>query len=255
MKLDIAKNSFIGMRSQQEDAVDYLYTDGFCRAIVCDGIGGLTDGETASELAVEVFNELVTPQSIEKVGIPELLIDAIDEMDYEVVQLRPTDGQASRPGTTMVSVVISKNFLYWASVGDSRLYIVRNGDVICATRDHTFQMTMDYLLENGFVDPAQLNDVQNRRNALTSYIGIGGVELYDLCIRPFQIQKNDLFVLATDGLYRTVDMNQLAQLLNEAYTATELSEKIMQLVQMKMTKHQDNTSYIIIRAYEAEGQT
>lgn len=253
MRLSVSENSYIGMRSQQEDALDYLQTDDFVRAIVCDGIGGLIDGDAASAIAVKVFNSIVTPEAAQSVSISELLINAIDEMDYEVTQLLPNQEQGARPGTTMTAAVIKGSYLYWASVGDSRLYIIRDGEMMQVTRDHTFRLTMDYLYRNGFVGQDRIDYLQKKASSLTSYIGIGGVELYDLCVHPFVLQEGDILLLTTDGLYKTISDDQLLKLLSCPMTAKDLSEQLMAYLMRYMTKHQDNTSYIVIKSEKTGG--
>ena len=106
-------------------------------AVVCDGMGGMADGGKASQTAIQMLVSAF--KQIEKsasVDIPTFFRQGILAIDEAIYNFPKENGKGS--GTTMVAVIAEDNKLYWASVGDSRIYIIRGSQMRQVTRDHNY---------------------------------------------------------------------------------------------------------------------
>lgn len=250
MQVYVGISSVIGRRHEQQDAVkadsDYAFAEeGRGIAVLCDGMGGLSGGERASKLCADtVYNAFhETPDGI---SISQFYAECISRADEAVSALKSDAGTPLNAGTTMVSVVIEDGMLHWASVGDSRIYIQRGGEIACLTRDHNLLMLLNEKVKRGEMTQAEA-DSDPKREALISYIGVGGVRYIDRNSRPMELQDGDHIILCSDGLYRTVTESEMAQIVRCFAGETEsAAEALTHLALSKRNPHQDNTSVIVL---------
>lgn len=203
-KLACGKASIIGTRESQQDSLHcYKNADGsFAFGIVCDGIGGQRGGHIASTLAQERFSDAAmklagAPDSVE---YPAFLEAFARQIDMEVSQLPDESGRPLQAGTTLSAVVIVQNQLFWLSVGDSRIYLLRNQQLQTLTRAHNYA----FLVEQQKGPSFQRNPAM-RDDALVSFIGKGGLSYLDVNRVPLTLQPDDLVILCSDGLYKALD--------------------------------------------------
>ena len=123
--------SYIGTRKYQEDAADVCITEKGLFAVVCDGIGSRKSGGESSRLTVEYFTEHFRKDFSE--NFPQFISKAAQKIDEEL-----NERYGSECGTTAVAVYIKENEVYWFSVGDSRLYMIRGGKMKQITTDHNY---------------------------------------------------------------------------------------------------------------------
>ena len=254
--IDIGLSSVIGKRKEQQDTVladdeyDY-YEKGMAIATLCDGMGGLSGGKIASSLCASILNNSFhSISSTDDISIFYRRI--IQRLDSEVKKLKDDNGKPLNAGTTLISVAIQNGKLYWISVGDSRIYLIRNGKMLCITHDHNYSMILREKVLKGQLTKEQAdNDPQ--KDALVSYIGMGGVKYIDINTRPFDLLSGDTLILCSDGLYRTVDNNEMLRIMNSANS--DMKQAAISLVDSAMAKNkkgQDNTSVITIQYNELD---
>ena len=222
MLLTSAKSN-IGERSEQQDAIFVKHFEsGEVLLVLCDGMGGFNGGSKASNMAISEIFRVICNDNLD--NIPDLLTYAMDVADSAVFKLKDENNKRLGAGTTCVTVLIKNNKLYWLSVGDSRLYLIRNSAINQMTRDH----------------------VVNCR--LCSYLGINGIDRYDISEKPLDLMKNDILILASDGLYRSISESDILK-----YSVTEtdvdiLTEKIINsAVDAGKGRNQDNASIILCK--------
>jgi serine/threonine protein phosphatase PrpC len=246
----ISKHSIVGTRDYQEDAAGYEAKDSGCLAVLCDGMGGLNGGETASNLALEeLLSRYRNINGIE--NYPEFFYASAVDIDKAVYNLMDSTGERLKAGTTMISIAIDKGKLYWLSVGDSRIYIIRNGQINVANEEHNYQTKLDSMLKTGQITNQQYEAEKSRGAALTSYIGIGDVYLMDISDEPICLQDGDIIILSSDGMYRRVSDDMILDILykwgdNLDEAAKALTDRAMELA----TGSQDNTTVEIIKYRE-----
>lgn len=243
----VATSSVMGSRSSQQDAVKadiYSYAEeGRMIAVLCDGMGGLSGGEKASATCTSIVHDVFQTYNMED-GIPNFYRSVIPFADEQVCQLYPG------AGTTMVSVALVDGMLYWASVGDSHLYVIRGDEIRCVTSDHNFSMILNERVKRGEITQEEA-DSHPKKEALISYIGAGGVRCIDLNDKPFPLQNGDCIVLCSDGLYRSCSEEEIHRVVRQNGNNTQLAaDGLTELALSKKLKNQDNTTVVVI-AYES----
>lgn len=238
-------SSSIGGRESQQDSLYIGEKGNESLAVVCDGMGGLNGGERASELAVQMLAQSFFTQSIS--DVPKFFRDMANQMDEAVHALRD-GGKLLGAGTTIVSVLIRDASLYWLSVGDSKIYISRQGQMICPVVEHNYRMILNRMLNAGKIDRTAYNDELPKAEALVSFLGLGGLEHIEINQNPFKLEPGDQILLCSDGLYKSLDEEEILDILK---LRMELDVKAKMLLEKALNAggaRQDNTSIILIQA-------
>lgn len=247
-----------GNRQYQQDAV-YISKSRILAAnkktrvlgIVCDGMGGMADGGKASQTAIHMmvqgFEQI---EKLPNVDIPAFFRRGIVAVDQTICQFPKENGKGS--GTTMVAVIAEDNKLYWASVGDSRIYIVRGTSMKQVTRDHNYWMRLQEMVAAGQMTMEEAMG-KRQKEALISFLGIGNVSLMDINTDPFEMQIGDTVMLCSDGITKTLSDEQIRKIITDDIVSLE--EKARTLVRAAVTNNthsQDNTSVAILQYREVE---
>ena len=210
---DLAMFSSIGNRSEQQDSSGYEMSDCGAVVVVCDGMGGHDCGKLISTSATEAILEQYKINPANFMG-SEYLMNLLQSIDGKITSLRMSDGSRIQGGTTCVLLVITEEGIRWASAGDSRLYLFRDGTLTKLTTDHIYQNRLDRMLENSEISRTDYEDKSKREGEiLTSFLGVGG--LSEICINReiFQYKSNDEYLLASDGLYKFLDEKEVTSIL------------------------------------------
>lgn len=243
---EVELRSDIGGRQEQQDRA-YAYLDpSVAFAIVCDGMGGTEHGALASQIAVDSMcgslRGVLSKQSQD--DIVEALFDAMTQMDIRVShELGKRKG-----GTTAVAVFLRDGKLYWFSAGDSRLYIIRNGELVQATRDHNYFLRLDEQLRNGEITQERFDQEAKRGSALISYIGVGGLPVFDLTNTPLDLMPGDILLLTTDGLYKALPQDLITYILQSSASLSVKADRLMaQITAPEGPIALDNTTFVLIK--------
>lgn len=238
--------SIIGSREEQQDSYIIQPYRKSILAAVCDGIGGLTHGKLASETAANTLLELHRNNP----SIPPnfLFPQAVERMDQAVCeQVHEKFGEAAAmSGSTVVAVVLTGHEMFWLSVGDSRIYLIRDRNIQQLTQDHNYARYLDELLAAGEINEEHYRRESSRRNALTSFIGMGSVTQYDYSSEPYLLKKGDIVLLTSDGLTNALNDNEILAVLSEAGSIRKKADSLLEAVEQKKCPHQDNTTFILI---------
>ena len=243
---EVQLRSDIGGRDEQQDSA-YAYTDDSTAfAIVCDGMGGTEDGGQASRIAVDAMRELLN-EYLEKrprCGAVEFLQRSMLWLDAQVTHALGR----RRGGTTAVAVILQKEKLYWFSVGDSRLYVFRNGELVQATRDHNYFLRLNEQLQNGEISREFYEQESTRGEALISFLGVGGFPVYDLTNVPLELMDGDILLLTSDGLYKAIHPELILHILRSNDSLEAKADKLMaQITVLKNTVALDNTTFALLK--------
>ena len=236
--LSICANSLLGKRSNQEDYYLYQQQKNNAIAIVCDGMGGLQGGAIASKKAADLFFHDVSMQKFNSIT-ESFYLKELAQIDDAIYSLQDKDGNRIGAGTTMLAVIINEGKLKWFSVGDTRLFIYRNRESYAITRMHNYQLKLDS--EKG------PNIIEEKGEQLISYLGMGMAELYDGNEEPFTLQKYDVLLMCTDGVYRSVDEIELEKIIKGNIDVNVMSEEIKAAITKRNLNNQDNATWIIIQ--------
>lgn len=233
----------IGARNEQQDSFgisnmqeDFVQTNGIL-AIVADGMGGMSNGSQYSKLTVQTALQSFNNEISEK----------DDETTLLRILKRVTDAVGSSGleggGSTLVAVLIREKLLHFISVGDSRIYLMRNGGLIQLNREHVYGRELDDMVANGLKD-AEEAAADPQRAALTSFIGISSEMKVDRNIRPIPLYSGDKIVLMSDGIYGFISEVEMKELLLQE--PMEAAEAIRNAVVAKQNPQQDNLTIVIL---------
>jgi len=231
--------TYIGTRQIQEDAAGYCITEKGLFSVVCDGVGSREKGAESSQMAVQLFIEKFQTSTFE--NYPNFIINLASEIDEKIFQ-----AYKDKSGTTAVTAYISQNELYWFSVGDSRLYILRKGRLKQITTDHNYSYVLSVRKNKQMIDPETYQKELSKGNQLVSFMGMGGIDLVDLNFQPFLMENNDLLLLTTDGLYNALSLEQIGDILGSTDALSNVADLLIEAVK-KCETSLDNTTFALIK--------
>ena len=250
-----------GRREYQQDAVYVTPSKKFAAnrktrvmAVVCDGMGGMADGGKASRTAIQMMiNGFQNVQNQPQMNIPGFFRSAIVTIDKTIASFPKENGRGS--GTTMVAAIAEENKLCWASVGDSRIYIIRENnnqtEMRQITRDHNYWLRLQEMVAQGKMTQEEAMG-KRQKEALISFLGIGNVSLMDISTEPIPMQYGDIVMLCSDGITKTLPDHQIKSIILDDKNPIE--QKAVQLVEAAIhgnTHSQDNTSVAILQYRES----
>lgn len=181
--------------------------------IVADGVGGNSHGELASRTTVSEIARYINEEDIDKLDVPdkifELLLKAIKIANDEIHEIIIKDIKKSGMATTLVLAYIRDNQAYIANIGDSRAYLYRAGNLQQITKDHTY---VNELLERGTITKEEA-DNHEHKNVITRAIGADKNVIPDFY--QVKLNKNDIIILCSDGLYGEVSDAKIVEILND----------------------------------------
>lgn len=206
------------------DSTKNLKGNGISQPLVCsvfDGMGGEANGEVASKIsaenAIEIYKNLKDDTYI---SIDDEVKQFVTKSNQDVVTSLHSSG-AHRGGSTFVTVVIKDGIVYAYSLGDSRLYLYRNGQLKLITNDHTLAMKK-YRANIYTLEEAQNSPDSHK---LTSFLGVdlGDTDLQPEIYPTFSLEKGDKLLLCSDGLYDMCSDREILEIIAKKSKGTSLT--------------------------------
>lgn len=246
---EIGAWSIIGTREYQQDYAYFFEDEEEALLIVCDGMGGLEGGEIASSTAVrqlaEDFHKAGSPGDV-----PDFFLNAASHMNRAVLSLRNKKGQKLKAGTTLVAAYCRENEMYWVSVGDSRIYLIRGDKIVSINRDHNYRLALQSELQNGVIDQKTYDREEKtpQAEALISFIGIEDLRLVDVNRTPVKLVEGDIVILCSDGVYKSLSDGQVCALARDNDLDMNIAaDRITQMALRYGMFAQDNTTVLMMR--------
>jgi formylglycine-generating enzyme required for sulfatase activity/serine/threonine protein phosphatase PrpC len=255
VEFDIASDQIDGARDYQEDA--YMVNQlgeadngEVCSLIVmADGMGGHAAGNVASNMVVATFNKTFQGQ-FPTTEISEVLTDALNRSNDQIRASVKETPALRGMGCTMVSAYVQDNSLYWVSVGDSHLYLVRDRELIKQNADHSYGAYLDMMKEQGMEIDEQAG---MSRNMLMSAMTGEEISSIDVSENPIKIRPGDRIIVASDGL-DTLGAGAIIQYSSWSATAKECVYALLKAVEDANKINQDNTTLIVVDVKEREAR-
>lgn len=208
------------VRSINEDSI-YI-NEKLRLALVADGMGGHSSGETASKLTAGVIRDYFRMGRLDTESRDPLFSETTNRLKAAVMMANKTVYEAAQKspqwrgmGTTVAAAVLTENRLSYAHVGDSRIYLVRSGSIVQLTDDHSCARK-----------EADQNEIQalssDMNNVLTRAVGIEAQVEVD--VGELTVFEGDLLLLCTDGLYNMVSDEDILQIILRAGNVRAASE-------------------------------
>lgn len=209
--------------------------------IVADGMGGHKAGDYASRFIVEQLVDYI--RTHEKASVISILKEGIEHINHRLYQQSLKDSSLTGMGSTLVAAVIEKNTAYVANIGDSRLYLVRNG-ILQVTKDHSY---VEELVALGKLE-RNSQDYLEKKNIITRAVGTRdhvNIDFFEVGLK-----EGDFLLLCSDGLSNMVEDKQIQEIV---HSDGSLKEKTQQLI---MTANQnggrDNIAVILVEPQISE---
>ncbi|MCV3273120.1 PP2C family protein-serine/threonine phosphatase [Roseobacter sinensis] len=242
-----------GRRSYQEDAViaDFSRGSDVGLAVLADGMGGHAAGDVASKIVVtEVFSELMfqrgDPAAFEET-VTQTLLDAAMAANaclrHHVAAHPETHGM----GATLVATVILNRNLYWISVGDSPLFLFRNGTLSQLNEDHSMAPQIDFMVKSGLLNTEEAR-CHPDRNTLTSVLFGEEVPRIDCPDEPLELRGDDVLIVASDGLQFLTD-EEITEVLvtHQDAHSSEIADNLLARLSDLQDPDLDNVSFSIVK--------
>lgn len=226
------------VRPVNEDAFFVSPPDesGSLLAVVADGMGGHNAGEIASSEAINVIKDVVLDNEH---NAKEMLTQAINSANSTVYNMSLDKQALFGMGTTITACVIEKDKVTAAQVGDSRLYLIRDGMIIQITKDHSL---VEMLIENGSITKEDAKH-HPQKNVITRAIGTDKEVSAD--IYEFSICEGDIILLCSDGLVNMVEDEKILSVITRTKSFEETADKLV--CEAENAGGSDNITVILIK--------
>ena len=218
MRFTIFQDSQVGDRQGNEDRIGYSYSRDVLMMVVCDGMGGHAQGEVAAEIAVSEITRRFQQEARHRLQRPfEFLVSAIQSAHRAIVSHAVEKNLLECPRTTCVTCVVQGGRAYWAHAGDSRLYVLRKGELAARTQDHS---KVQQMIDSGQIT-AEAAAKHPDRNKIFSCLG-GVVPPQIDMGRDFKLEVGDTILLSTDGFWAHVSPAMIGAMLRKQPVTTLL---------------------------------
>ena len=244
-KIMVGTSSIIGHRKMQQDTIFGQFDENGGIGIVCDGMGGLEGGEKASALAARTLAEDYF-NSVPISNVPAFFRREGQKIDGIVSRLTDERGNDMDAGTTMVAAIIQDDILHFLSIGDSRIFFIRNDAIQPLNELHNYRLTMDRMMKEGSMSMAEYKKKGKQAEALISFLGMGDMALMD--IKTIQLKDQDRILLCSDGLDRALSEDVILEVLNyHKFDMQMAAQALTDEASRRSKRGQDNTSVVLIQ--------
>jgi PPM family protein phosphatase len=241
LEVSISVLSNIGGRQRNEDSCGYWKNSDVACCVLSDGAGGHGGGDVASQLAVEtVLREFEASPEVSPRKAGELLHLA----NLAVIQRQSEQAALHDMRATLVLLLYDAQTqkASWGHIGDSRLYVFRDGKELFQTKDHSVFQSM---IDAGYVKESPARQ-SSQRTVLTG--SIGGEEGFapDVPEGLRQVRNGDAYLLCSDGFWEFVDEGEMEATLVLATSSQDWVERLEAVLNQKKKEGNDNYSAIVI---------
>ena len=197
MQVEYAKVSALGNRNDNQDRAAVVVADDAAMLLVFDGMGGHSDGAKAAETGLRVVQQRFMASKLPVFDPQGFLYSALADAHDQVVALGHDVSVDFRPRATCAICLVQEHGSFWAHIGDSRIYQVRNGQVIRRSRDHSH---VEVLIQEGAITEEEAQD-HPMRNFVECCLG-GDKAVPDMSItRRLPLEDGDVLLACTDGMW------------------------------------------------------
>jgi serine/threonine protein phosphatase PrpC len=236
MKYEIAEYSLRGAREQNQDAIGYAERGNSVLLVLADGLGGHVGGELASELLVQAV--IHAYQSVKQPLITQpsaFLALAILHAHRAINNMGKAQNPPIEPRTTCVLCLVQDGYAYWAHVGDSRLYLLRNNKIIRRTKDHTM---IEQLRQEGVLSETEMQTHPEKSRMLRC---VGGPREPLVTLgEETALMPGDILLLCTDGLWEALPGEEICNYMGRR----NLEDAVVDMLLAAETRMDDNSDNI-----------
>lgn len=246
-KVILGNGQHCGARPYQEDSfgfssieVEQTTTKGIL-AVLADGMGGLKNGKAVSDdMVSNLLNWFDAKGSVCRNA--EDLRGVVTTINSRICDIYCSEGTVTS-GSTLVTALICGGVLHWLCIGDSRLYLKRNGKLHAINEDHDY---LNQLLDNVIEDDLSLQEAfeDPKKACLAECIGKRMIEKMDYSKQGYRLQDGDVLVLCSDGVYNALGNAEFTSLITQDAMAS--CNNIINTIAAKGFPEQDNNTIVIL---------
>ena len=234
--------SKIGGRPENQDACSFQDTPLGLLVLVCDDMGGLNGGSTASSMAVHSI--IADLMAANEDGDPvEAIVDAVNHANTEIIQAGVSNPSLAGMGTTLTLLLLTPLCAYSTYVGDSRVYQLRGKEKVYRSFDHS---VVFQLVRQGVITEEQAR-LSSQSNVIMQALGVK--ESLDFIVEQHPYEKGDRFALCTDGFWGSMSEVQiLARLCAKKPVGNIVYESVLEIDGKGVSQgsHHDNLTIALL---------
>jgi serine/threonine protein phosphatase PrpC len=242
VKVVTAFNSLLGNRSGNQDRLLVEARPDCVLLVVADGMGGHARGDLAAQTAVDSLRSRFLDQREVPDDPRGFLAQALNHAHFQVVDAGLALDPPLEPRTTCVACLVIGNRAWWGHLGDSRLYLVRDGSVATRTRDHS---PVEDMLRKGLIDEASSRR-HPMRNSINRCLG-GSPVLPKASFGDTILESGDTLLLCSDGLWSALSEDVLADLPEDGNQLEQYIDRLTDAAQEATYPHSDNVTLVALR--------
>lgn len=239
--VDIGKSMTIGSRETQEDQVEAAQTPAGIMAVLADGAGqtygGRIAAKTAAQTCMEIFNDynaFHNPQYFFR--------KAFHCANKEILKAL---GDEKRGTASVGCILIRHGFLYYALVGNVKICVFREGNLVPVSVGHTVSVLAEQKFHEGSISREQaLTLLENQR--LYNYLGQDEFKDIEYVDEPVRLKQKDIVVLMSDGIYDLLSVREIEAVLQKTAGCQEKAFEVIELVNRNPSTTKDNASIILL---------
>ena len=256
-RYDVASGISQGARDYQEDAITADFPVGAEAGFVvlADGMGGHAAGDVASKIVLtEVYSELkfhYADVDAFEASAPEILRGVAELANNTLRHHTNSHPETEGMGATLVVPALVENRLWWISIGDSPLFLYRNGKLTQLNEDHSMAPQIDFMVQAGLLDAESAVNHPDR-NCLVSVLMGASIAKVDCPAKPCELKAGDIVVCSSDGLQFLTNA-QIEKVLSKyrKHRSTEIAERLLDELHRLADPDQDNISFTVIKVNDA----
>lgn len=242
MNFSIIQESRNGARAYNQDRLGHWRTPESLLMAVADGMGGYKGGELAAQTALDSISGTFCAEAKPRLADPRnFLLRAIGQAHTAILQHGVKAGLGDSPRTTLVACVVQAGHAHWSFIGDSRLYLMREGRVVVRTKDHTH---LQQLVDAGRIRE-EATASHPERNKLLRCLGGAAIPKLEPAASA-RLAKGDIVLLCSDGLWGPLTPRQLLMGFIGKEPAQSLAD-VMGLAEVNAGAGCDNISALAMR--------
>ncbi|WP_317932707.1 PP2C family protein-serine/threonine phosphatase [Halioxenophilus sp. WMMB6] len=254
LDIDLAWGQMQGARKSQQDTAAILsWPNGFRLLLLADGMGGQVGGDIASKLVVDRFKQHFTENS-SAADIRSRLIAAMNAANLAVAEAVAAQPELAGMGTTLVAVAFDGTAIQWLSVGDSPMWLIRQGNIARLNEDHSMAVKLAERVAAGEMTAEQAARAPERSQLLEAILG-ETIELCDAPATAMELYPGDWLVIASDGV-ETCSEPQIRTIAEQSSSADYSSEAfistLLDSIESIGRPSQDNASMIALRVLNSD---
>ncbi|RKJ65149.1 PP2C family protein-serine/threonine phosphatase [Roseburia sp. 1XD42-69] len=238
---DIGKSMTIGRRQVQEDQVGTMETKAGVLAVLSDGAGREYGGRIASRIAVDTcmdlfgdYNAFHNPQYFFRKSFHNANLEILKAL-----------GDENRGSASLGCVLLAAGYLYYAQVGNVKICVYREGNLIPISTGHTVAVLAEQKFHEGTISREDaLALLENKR--LYNYLGQDGFKDIELFDAPVKLKRGDIVVLMSDGIYDLLGVREIEAVLKSDLDCQQMAYDIIELVNRHPGEEKDNASIILL---------